>query len=60
MRNKTLNLISKITIVLILALMVFSPNLLVSKATSYTYDFKQVIILLIFNHNCQAIQRKMF
>lgn len=25
--------------------------------TSYTYDFKQVIILLIFNHNCQAIQR---
>lgn len=44
MRNKTLNLISKITIVLILALMVFSPNLLVSKATSYTYDFWKNVI----------------
>ncbi len=44
MRNKILNIISKSTIVLILAIMVFAPNLLVSKATSYTYDFWQNVI----------------
>lgn len=44
MKKKTLSLFSKILIVLILSLMVFSPNLLVSKGASYNYDFWKNVI----------------
>lgn len=37
--KKTTNLMGKIIIVLLLTLMVFSPNLLTAKAASYSYDF---------------------
>ena len=44
MRNRNINIFSKIVIVLILTLMVFSPSLLVSKASSYNYDFWKNVI----------------
>lgn len=42
--KKTTNLIGKIIIVLLLTLMVFSPNLLTAKAASYSYDFWKNVI----------------
>ena len=42
--RKTTNLMGKIIIVLLLTLMVFSPNLLTAKAASYSYDFWKNVI----------------
>lgn len=42
--KKTTNLMGKIIIVLLLTLMVFSPNLLTAKAASYSYDFWKNVI----------------
>lgn len=42
--RKTTNLMGKIIIVLLLTLMVFSPNLLTAKAASYNYDFWKNVI----------------
>ena len=42
--RKTTNLMGKIIIVLLLTLMVFSPNLLIAKAASYSYDFWKNVI----------------
>ena len=42
--KKTTNLMGKIIIVLLLTLMVFSPNLLTAKAASYSYDFFKNVI----------------
>lgn len=42
--KKTTNLMGKIIIVLLLSLMVFSPNLLTAKAASYSYDFWKNVI----------------
>lgn len=43
--RKTTNLMGKIIIVLLLTLMVFSPNLLTAKAASYSYDFGKMSFL---------------
>lgn len=42
--KKNTNLIGKIIIVILLTLMVFSPNLLTVKASSYNYDFWKNVI----------------